>query len=618
LSANGFDAQVFLETTPLVPIALCPATGRVSFVGPQALRHLGYPRKAWLEHDFWARTVFPDDQSSVARARAAASSERVHTIDYRMEHVDGRVVWTSELLSRVSGPDGEPRLCGFLLDVTERKRQEVALWKNEERLRSILRRAPDAMVLTDPEGVILNMNDQAEALFDYRHAEIAGSSIDHLFPHRLRERLAHLRAAFERDPHRRSLVDGQSLVIERRDGTEVPIELSMSLVGTGKDPHQILCSVRDLTARRRVEAQLRTSERGLREMADLVPASICVVGQDHRVRFANAAFSERFGWERALVEGRRLLEVLGEALYGRLRNALEAGLDGTPRRITERVGAGAAGAAGTLPVDVRVVPQRDEGDEVAGAYLVLSDAGGELSTREAEQRHRGELAHMGRVATMGELSASIAHELSQPLTAVVTNARAARRMLGSDHPDLDGVMAALDDIASEGCRAADVLASLRDFLQRGEARQEEVDVRLLLNDAVDLLRRQATDLGVTVVVGECPASVPPLRGDPVQLKQLLLNVLANAVQAASAADARAARVDARVVVVERQIEVTIQDGGPGLPDDVEKLFQPFVTHRSGGLGMGLAIGRMIAEAHGGRLWAEPGPIGAAFHVRLPL
>lgn len=621
MSGNGFDPQAFLETVPLVPIALCPATGLVTFVGPQASRHLGYPREAWLEPDFWSRTVFPDDQSSVARARAAASARsagslgRVHAIDYRMEHVDGRVVWTSELLSVVPGPDGRPRLCGFLLDVTERKRQEVALWKSEERLRSILQRAPDAMVLTDPAGVILDMNDQAEALFDYRQAEIGGSSIDHLFPERLRERLSHLRAAFERDPRRRSLVDGHSLAIERRDGTEIPIELSMSLVGTGKDPHQILCSVRDLTARRRVEAQLRTSERGLREMADLVPAMISVVGRDHRFRFVNHAFAERFGWDRAHAAGRLAREVLGEGLYGRLRGPLDAALGGTPGRFGERIGDESNGG---LPVDVSVVPQRDEDGEVGGCFVILSDLSGEVAERAAEERHRAELAHMSRVATMGELSASIAHELSQPLTAIVTNARAARLMLESDGPDLGGALEALHDIASEACRAGDVIASLRELLRRGERREEAVDLRLLLAEAADLLRRQAADGGVTIVTDDPPSELPPVMGDPVQLKQLLLNLLVNAVQAASTNDAKPGCVHASFSHDGSEVEVRIHDSGPGLPGDPEELFQPFVTHRPDGLGMGLTIGRMIAEAHGGRLWAEPAPAGAVFRLRLPL
>jgi PAS domain S-box-containing protein len=374
MSEDAFDPAAFLDAAPLVPISLCPTSGRVTFVGPQACRYLGYPAEAWLAEDFWSRVIFPDDQASVARARAAAAPDRVHSIDYRMEHAEGRVVWISELMSLGPGPDGHPQLCGFLLDVTERKRQEVALWKSEEWLRAILRRAPDAMVLTDLDGIILNMNDQAEALFEYRPAEIAGSSIDHLFPDRLRERLDYLREAFERDPRRRSVVDGHSLVIERRDGTEIPVELSMSLVGTGSDPRQILCSVRDLTARRLAEARLRASERRLREMADVVPAMVSFVDERNRFRLVNTAFAEHFGWEREHVEGRHVREVLGPPLHERLQSAIQAALEGRRTTLEMRL---AEGVENEVVSRVDVVPKTDEDGAVAGYFMVLSEASGQ-------------------------------------------------------------------------------------------------------------------------------------------------------------------------------------------------------------------------------------------------
>lgn len=371
MSGAAFDPAAFLEAAPLVPISLCPSSGRVTFVGPQVSRYLGYAEEAWLAEDFWSRVIFPDDQASVAHARAAATPDHVHAIDYRMEHADGRVLWISELLSLGPGPDGGPQLCGFLLDVTERKRQEVALWKSEERLRAIIRRAPDAMVLTDLDGIILNMNEQAEALFEYRPSEIAGSSIDHLFPDRLRERLDYLRQSFERDPRRRSVVDGHTLVIERRDGAEIPVELSMSLVGTESGPLQILCSVRDLTARRRAEARLRASERRLREMADVVPALVGFVDARSRFRFVNRAFAARFGWEREHVEGRRVREVLGEALYERLRSTLEAAHKGRHTSLETRLDGDGEGEPSTR---VDVVPNLDEDGMVAGYFMVLSES----------------------------------------------------------------------------------------------------------------------------------------------------------------------------------------------------------------------------------------------------
>ena len=225
---GGFDAAAFLAESPLVPVAMHAASGRVSFVGPQARMHLGRDAADWRAETFWLEHILPDDQAAVieSRQRLAERGGR-HSIDYRMEHADGRVVWTLETVQAVDRPHGV-QLEGFLQDITDRKRQELLLWKSEERLRAILRSAPDAMVITDPDGLIVEMNDQAEALFDYRRADVVGSSIDHLVPSELRSRMAGLRDAFANYPERASLIDGHGVEILRGDGTQVALQRPMS------------------------------------------------------------------------------------------------------------------------------------------------------------------------------------------------------------------------------------------------------------------------------------------------------------------------------------------------------------------------------------------------------
>lgn len=255
------DPIAFLESTPLVPVELDP-TGRVLYVGPQGEELLGFPVAAWLEADFWSMTVLPDDQATMTEVRRHTIEVRGrHEVDYRMEREDGRVVWVAEILRHAETDEG-PVLRGFLLDVSGRKRQELALWKKEERLRALLRRAPDAMILTDAAGAVVNMNDQAEALFQYSLSEIVGSSLEHLLPEPLRPRLAQLRAAFERDPHRRSLVEGHPFAIQRPDGSEIPVELSLSRVSGEDEESRILWAARDLTVRRRREARKKGPESG--------------------------------------------------------------------------------------------------------------------------------------------------------------------------------------------------------------------------------------------------------------------------------------------------------------------------------------------------------------------
>jgi PAS domain S-box-containing protein len=611
------DPAAFLATAPLVPVEV-DARGVIRYVGPQCEAFLGIPSDEWVSPNFWSERILPDDQSIVLEARAGVVRDGVpRSIDYRMEHADGRVVWTCETIARSEHADGSACLRGYLMDVTDRKRQEVALWKSEERLRALIRSAPDAMLLTDFDGRILDMNDQAEALLDYRLSDVVGSSIDHLTPTRLRARMPELREAFERDPDRRSLVDGHGFAIERSDGIEVPVELSMSIITGANDTRQLLCSVRDLTARRRVEAQLRSSEQRLREMANVLPAMVCSVDRENRYRFVNDAYARWHGWERRQMEGRLMREVVGEKLYAEMTASIDAALAGVATHFRgDMVNLGGR----TIPVDVSLVPQQNDRGEVSGYFVVVFDVTTEVAAREADRRHRDELAHVGRVATMGELAASIAHELNQPLSVIVANAQAAQRLLDVVPPDLHEVGEALSDIAGAGQRAGEVIASIRDLLQRGETRDEPVDLLDLTREVVDFLRSEMVTRGVSVGTDRSDASVPAVRGDSIQLKQVVLNLLMNAIEAASRSPASGRRADVIVTKRGKEVEIAVTDTGPGLlTDNPEDLFAPFVSRRKDGLGMGLAISRTIVEAHDGRLWAENGSDGGAvFRVRIPL
>lgn len=253
MSRAPSDPLAFLESTPLVPIELT-CEGAVAWVGPQARELLGLPLERWYDADFWQTRVVPDDLATLTEARRHSMEGKArHEIDYRLQRADGRILWVCELLRLTDGT--RPTLQGFLWNVSDRKRQELALWRNEERIRGILRQAPDAMVLTDGSGHVINMNLQAEALFDYPLSDIAGSSLEHLLPECLRPRLGELLAQFDGDGSRRTLVEGESLAVQRGDGSEIPVEVSLGLVsGPGTD-RRILWSVRDLSVRRRLEAK---------------------------------------------------------------------------------------------------------------------------------------------------------------------------------------------------------------------------------------------------------------------------------------------------------------------------------------------------------------------------
>lgn len=229
---------------------------------------------------------------------------------------------------------------------------------------------------------------------------------------------------------------------------------------------------------------------------------------------------------------------------------------------------------------------------------------------------RAELAHVGRVAMAGELATSLAHEVNQPLAAIVSNAQAGRRFLarGIDRSSLDEI---LGDIAQQGQRASDVIRRLREFLRKVPAERNRLDLNAILRDTLPLVRRELEDHRVDVVL-DLAEALPEISADPVQIQQVLVNLVKNACEAMAESSGER-RIELRTRAVNGSVELEVRDSGPGLATDVSaRLFQPFVTTKADGMGLGLAISRSIVEAHDGRIRAVSSPEGGAvFLVVLP-
>jgi signal transduction histidine kinase/integral membrane sensor domain MASE1 len=274
------------------------------------------------------------------------------------------------------------------------------------------------------------------------------------------------------------------------------------------------------------------------------------------------------------------------------------------------------GATGERWFAMSVVPlHRIEGGAVVSSTDVTERKRAELDA----QRSRQELAHVTRVSAMGELTASLAHELNQPLTGILSNAQAARLLLDGAKPDLDELRSILRDIIDDDRRAADVIQRMRDLLRKGESEMSSLDLNTLARDVRRLLGSDTVirDVNITLDLDAGPTVVI---GDRVQLEQVLLNLLLNAMEALT----EKAGGDRMVVVRTRasdgqSVLVSVEDSGPGLRRGTQQMvFEPFYTTKRTGMGMGLAITRSIIEAHGGTIWAENNGRGATFHFRLPL
>jgi signal transduction histidine kinase len=240
---------------------------------------------------------------------------------------------------------------------------------------------------------------------------------------------------------------------------------------------------------------------------------------------------------------------------------------------------------------------------------------------EQAARQRDELAHLSRVFTLGELSGSIAHELNLPLSAILSNAQAAQRVLANGHPDLTELQEILNDIVSEDKHASEVIHRLRQWLKKEEAQQHSLKINEIVEDVLKLIRSDLVDQKITMHT-ELARHLPDVTGDPVQLQQVLVNLVVNACDAMTNCNASERRLLIRTGIENDSsaVIVSVTDRGGSIPEEkMEQIFEPFFTTKAKGMGLGLSVCRTIIAAHRGKLWAtNNADCGATFHFSLPI
>jgi PAS domain S-box-containing protein len=267
----------------------------------------------------------------------------------------------------------------------------------------------------------------------------------------------------------------------------------------------------------------------------------------------------------------------------------------------------------------RAMPAVDHRGATVEWFGTHSDVEDRRAAEEALQRSQAELAHVARATTVGEFAASLAHEISQPLAAVVLNGTACTRWLAADPPDLREAAEAADRIVHDANRAAEIIQRIRLFLQRGKAERSVLSIVAAVSEILAMVEGQIRQKAIVLDVAFA-AALPPVIGDRVQLQQVILNLTMNAIEAMASVAWRkrelAVRVDRHDAL---SLRVSLRDTGVGLaPDDRERIFEPFHTTKESGMGMGLAISRAIVEAHGGRLWVTANADhGETFQFTLP-
>lgn len=383
----------------------------------------------------------------------------------------------------------------------------------------------------------------------------------------------------------------------------------------------LLVALRTAAQLRHSEAELQSSGERFRAVVEAAPNAMLLVDARGQISLANAQAESLFGLNRDVLVGSTVDRLVPEGVrlsHGAHRRGFAA--ESRPRAMGfERETHALRGDGSQVPVEVFLTPMR--GAEPSMILVSIID----ISERRLNERRaatqRDQIAHLSRVAMLGELSGSLAHELNQPLAAILSNAQAAQRLIAREPPQIQAVNEILADIVTSDRRAGAVIERLRSMLRKEDVKHALLDLNHVAEDSLRLMHSDLLDRRVSVDTSFAQ-NLPPVSGDRVQLQQVMLNLLINGCDAV-AVRGREARLHVSSRVTERgSVAIAISDNGDGIaPQDIERIFEPFVTSKSHGIGLGLAICRSIIEAHGGRLWASnnasPGATGATMEFELP-
>jgi two-component system sensor kinase FixL len=409
--------------------------------------------------------------------------------------------------------------------------------------------------------------------------------------------------------------DGKDFDFENRflmpDGSVKYVHVVAHAVKDESGKLEFVGAVMDITERKQAEEVLREQAR----LLDLTHDTVFVRDLNDVITYWNRGAEELYGWTREETVG-KVSHQLTQTIFPAPLEEINAELLRTGRWDGELVHTKRDGTQ--VIVASRWSMQRDERGRLVGTLETNNDITERKRAEEALRKARTELAHVTRVMTMGELTASIAHEINQPLSGIVTNASACRRWLAGATPNLDEARDAVVRILRDGNRASDVITRIRALVRKADEEKDQLDMNHAIQEVAALTQGEVGRNRVALRM-ELAADVPPVLGDRVQLQQVILNLVMNGVEAmASVADRpRELLIRSRQHESDRVL-VAVQDSGIGIDgENLEKIFNSFYTTKSQGMGMGLAISRSIIENHGGFLWAIPndGP-GTTFQFTL--
>ncbi len=371
---------------------------------------------------------------------------------------------------------------------------------------------------------------------------------------------------------------------------------------------------RQIEDHKRVEAALKSSEEKYRALVESTQDSIYLVDKDCNYLFMNNKHRNRLGLSSSEIDHSAYAEFHTKdetaAFSEMVEKVFKTGSPLSSQHRSNRDG----------NYFIRTLSPVLEGETVKAVSVISKNITAQRQAEREAYHNRLQLTHLERVATVGELAASMVHELSQPLTAILSNAQAALRFIRKNPPEIDEVVAIIEDIIADDRRAREFIQHLRAFFKKGELDKKSLDVNGLINEVISLLKSEAISRN-TFIETALDIQLPAVPANEIHLQQVILNLVLNASESMMAVNDSPKRV---VISTMREnatcLKIGIRDSGKGIdPENHAAIFKPYFTTKKDGMGMGLAICRSIVEAHGGKLWAENNPDqGATFYFTIPI
>jgi two-component system sensor kinase FixL len=586
------------------------ASSRVE-LSPHAAILLGCETGPPIGYDDFLKLAHPEDRQhldALLRANAAAGSG--FDIEFRPASAKIAGRWLNARGQGFTGDAGPISASGILTDATAARHSQ----DRSSQLAAIIQTSEAAIVGKTLDGIITDWNAGAEAIFGYSAAEMVGTTIARLMPEgQADESLQILERVRRGEPV-------QHFEARRRRKNGEIIDVSVSVAAVRDREGRLLGAskvARDITAAKRAQAALLERETHLQSILDTVPDAMIVIDAQGRIQSFSATAERLFGYRADAIAGKNVSLLMPSPYREQHDHFMGRYMATGEKRIIgrSRVVIGQRLDGSTFPMELSI-------GEAAGAKQhfftgFVRDLTERQETQQRLHELQSELAHMSRFSAMGEMASTLAHELNQPLTAVVSYLNGCRRLLERGpgaNPEMlhDG----LERAAEQALRAGQIIRRLREFVARGETERRVENLPKLIEEASALALVGAGEYDVRVTFQFDPGA-GAVFADKIQIQQVLLNLIRNAMEAMQDCPRRELTIST-LAAGDAMVEIRVADTGPGIADQITtKLFQPFITTKAKGMGIGLSISRTIIEAHGGKLWAEPNPGGGTlFHMTL--